>query len=358
MNVRKCCASLLASAVLLLSSSAHAATLSFERRADALLKAHLARGDFSGVVLVAHNGRPIFRRAYGLANREWNVPVTVDTEFRIGSVTKQFTAAAIFQLIEAGKVALDDPVSTYVEGLPHAWTGITIRQLLNHTSGIADFVQYNGFIHGPARLDLMPDQILDLVRDRPLEFAPGSRFKYTNTGYALLGMIIERISGQSYADYMQQHVLRALNLNHTAYDDTSEILPRRADGYWLSDGVMKNARPWTTPAAYAGGGLRSNVDDLLRFEEALHGGRLIGSASVAAMFTDYGHHYGFGSFVENRQGHRLWDHGGNLPGFSSAFEQYPDDGLVVIVLTNVEGEGSERLAKELAGIYFGWPSNK
>ena len=121
---------------------------------------------------------------------------------------------------------------------------------------------------------------------------------------------------------------------------------------------MKNARPWTTPAAYAGGGLRSNVDDLLRFEEALHGGRLIGSASVAAMFTDYGHHYGFGSFVENRQGHRLWDHGGNLPGFSSAFEQYPDDGLVVIVLTNVEGEGSERLAKELAGIYFGWPSNK
>jgi CubicO group peptidase (beta-lactamase class C family) len=227
--------------------------LSFERRADALLKAHLARGDFSGVVLVAHNGRPIFRRAYGLANREWNVPVTVDTEFRIGSVTKQFTAAAIFQLIEAGKVALDDPVSTYVEGLPHAWTGITIRQLLNHTSGIADFVQYNGFIHGPARLDLMPDQILDLVRDQPLEFAPGSRFKYTNTGYALLGMIIERISGQSYADYMQQHVLRALNLNHTAYDDTSEILPRRADGYWLSDGVMKNARPWTTPAAYAGG---------------------------------------------------------------------------------------------------------
>jgi CubicO group peptidase (beta-lactamase class C family) len=118
--------------------------------------------------------------------------------------------------------------------------------------------------------------------------------------------------------------------------------------------VLKNARAWATPAAYAGGGLRSNVDDLLRFEEALHGGKLIGPASVAAMFTDYGHNYGFGSFVESRHGHRLWDHGGNLPGFSTAFEQYPDDGLVVIVLTNIEGEGSERLAKDLAGLYFGW----
>lgn len=357
MNMRKCCASLLASAVLLISCSAHAANSNFGKRADTLLKVHLARGDFSGVVLVAHNGRPILRRAYGLANREWMVRNTVDTEFRIGSVTKQFTAAAIFQLIEAGKVRLDDPIKSYVEGLPPAWNVVTIRQLLNHTSGIPDFVQFNGFIRGPARLDLTPDQILALVRDEPLEFTPGSRFKYSNTGYALLGMVIERISGQSYADYMQHNIFRPLALTHTAFDDPSEILPRRASGYWLSDGVWKNARAFTPQAAYAGGGLRSNADDLLRFEEALHAGKLVSPASVRAMFTDYGHNYGFGSFVEKREGHRLWDHGGNLPGFSSAFEQYPDDGLVVIVLTNVEGEGSERLAKELAGIYFGWPGS-
>ncbi|HWE45905.1 MAG TPA: serine hydrolase domain-containing protein [Caulobacteraceae bacterium] len=357
MTVRFLCLAFLATVALCLGGSAQPASRGsdYAARANALLIRHLAAGDFSGVVIVAVHGRPLLRRAYGSANREWNAPVTPDTVFRIGSTTKQFTAAAIMQLVEAGKVRLDDPIGAYVQNTPPSWAGITLRHLLTHTSGIPDYTQANGFIRITAPLNLKPDQIVDLVRNQPLDFAPGSKFQYDNTGYVLLGMVIERVSGESYGDYIRVHVLRPLGLDQTAYDDAADIVPRRAAGYWLSDGVVKNARAMTTSLAYAAGGLRSTADDLLRWDQALHSGKLLRPESVAAMFTDYGHGYGFGAFVETRHGHRLWDHGGNLPGFSSAFEHFPDDGLTVIVLTNIEGQGSEKLAAQLEGLYFGWP---
>lgn len=326
----------------------------FAPRADALLKRRLWAGDFSGVVLVAVDGKPVLRRGYGLADREWNIPVTPNTVFRIGSTTKQFTAAAVMQLIEAGKVKLDDPIRTYVASTPAAWSTVTVRELLDHTSGVPDYTQINGFIRTAARLEETPDELIGLVADKPLGFSPGSEFRYSNTDYVLLGMMIEKVSGQAYPDYLREHVLRPLGLNHTAYDNARDIVPDRASGYWRVRGVVKNARLMTTSAAYAAGGLRSTADDLLRWNRALHGDKLIKPRSVAQMFTDYGHGYGFGSFVETRHGHRLWDHGGNLPGFSCAFEYYPDDHLTVIVLTNFEGAGSEAIAKELAGLYFGW----
>ena len=339
----------------LLSSAAQADLASgFHRRADALLKSHLQKGDFSGVVLVEHHGKPLLRKGYGLADRERNMPATPETVFRIGSTTKPFSGAAVMQLVERGQVKLDDPIRTYVDGLPSAWSGITVRQLLNHSSGIPDYVQVNGFIRGPARMDLTPPELIALVRDQPLDFAPGARFKYSNTGYALLGMMIERIGGQPYPDYVRDHLLRPAHLIHTAYDNPEDIVPGRASGYWLKDGTIQNARLMTPSTAYAAGGLRSTVDDLLRWNEALHSGTILSPGSLATMFTDGGHGYGLGSFVEMRNGHRFWSHGGNLPGFSCAFEYYPDDDLMVIVLTNIEGEGSERVAKELAGAYFGW----
>jgi CubicO group peptidase (beta-lactamase class C family) len=279
--------------------------------------------------------------------------MTVGTAFRIGSTTKQFTAAAVLKLVEAGHISLDDPIAKYVDVTPAAWSGVTLRQLLNHTSGIPDYVRTNGFIRGPARLDLGPEELLALVREEPLASPPGAKFAYSNTGYLLLGMVIERVSRRRYNEYIQEQILHPLGLAQTAYDDPQQIVPNRASGYWL-DGVLKNARTMTTSSAYASGGLRSTVDDLLAWDLVLHGGRLVSRASVQAMFTDYGHGYGFGSFVQTRHGHRLWNHGGNVPGFSSAFERYPDDGLTVIVLTNIEGPGSERIAKELAGTYFGW----
>lgn len=281
--------------------------------------------------------------------------MTPESVFRIGSTTKPFTAAAVLQLVEGGKIGLDEPIRSYLDSIPAAWSGITVRQLLNHTSGIHDYVQVNGFARGPARLDLTPPQLVDLVRDTPLDFPPGTRFNYSNTGYVLLGMIIEHVSGVPYSDYVRDHLLRPLGLTHTAYDDSQEIVPARASGYWFVDGKPKNARTMTAATAYAAGGLHSTVDDLFRWSEALHSGKILQPSSLSEMFADKEHRgYGLGSFVETRQGHRLWDHGGNLPGWATAFEYYPDDDLLVIVLTNIEGHGAEHIAAELAGAYFGW----
>ncbi|MBI1685900.1 serine hydrolase domain-containing protein [Caulobacter hibisci] len=327
----------------------------FPSRADAILRTHLAADDFSGVVLIASHGRPLLRRAYGLANRELNAPITPETVFRVGSTSKPFTAVAILQLVESGKIRLDDPIGSYLDAVPAAWSAVTVRQLLNHTSGIHDYVQVNGFIRGPARLDLTPPQLADLVRDMPLDFPPGTRFNYSNTGYALLGMIIERVSKESYPDYVRDHLLRPLGLTHTAYDDSQDIVPGRASGYWFVDGQPRNARVMTPATAYAAGGLHSTVDDLFRWSQALYGNKILKPSSLAQMFADEDHRgYGLGSFVETRHGHRLWDHGGNLPGWAAAFEYYPDDDFLVIVLTNIEGGGAEHIAAELAGSYFGW----
>ncbi len=305
-------------------------------------------------MLIADHGKPIFRKALGFANREWNVPATPDTVFRIGSTTKTFTATAILQLAEEGALTLDDPIAKYYSAAPAAWSGITLRHLLNHTSGIPDFVQVNGFIRGAARLQDRPEELVGLVRDQPLEFAPGSKFHYSNTGYVLLGLVIEKVSGKRYANYLADTFFKPLGLSHTAYDDFADLVENRASGYWRPAGPFENARLMTPEASDASGALRSTADDLLAWDQALHAGKLLSRASLEAMFTDYGHGYGLGSFVETRHGHRLWDHGGNVPGFCSAFEYYPDDGVTVIVLDNVEGQDAERLASELAGAYFGW----
>ena len=340
-----------------LASAAHAgAARGFSAKADAIIRRHVAAQTFSGVVLIADHGKPVFRKAYGLANREWNIAATPDTVFRIGSTTKTFTATAILQLAEKGALKLDDPISQYVPATPAAWSAITLRNLLNHTSGIPDFVQANGFVKGPARIDDYPAELVDLVRDKPLEFTPGSKFHYSNTGYILLGMVIEQVSGQSYADYISATLLKPLNLRHTAYDRQDELIPDRAQGYWRVDGAWKNARVMTPASIYASGALRSTADDLLAWDQALHTGKVLSPASLKAMFDDEGRGYGLGSFVETRHGHRLWDHGGNVPGFCSAFEYYPDDGMTVIVLDNIEGQDAEHLANELAGAWFGWPA--
>jgi D-alanyl-D-alanine carboxypeptidase len=328
----------------------------FAAKAKVLLRKHLDAGDFSGVVLVADHGKPVLREAFGLANREFNIPATPDTVFRIGSTTKQFTAAAVMQLVEQGKLGLDDPIARYYPAAPLSWSGVTLRHLLSHTSGIPDFVSVSGFIRGPGRLDETPDDLVALVRDAPLEFAPGSKFHYSNTGYVLLGLAIEKASSEPWSDYLSHHLLKPLGLSHTAVDDLGEILPNRAAGYWRVDGVWRNARLFSPAAAYGTGALRSTADDLLAWDQALYAAKPLRQASIDAMFTDYGHGYGFGSFVEMRHGHRLWDHGGNLTGFCSAFERYPDDAVTVIVLNNVEGTAAEKIAAELAGLYFGWAS--
>jgi CubicO group peptidase (beta-lactamase class C family) len=324
----------------------------YAKAADGVIKAYVDPGVFSGAVLVAKDGKPVFRKAFGLADREWDVANTPQTRFRLGSITKQFTAAAILQLAEQGKLSVDDPISKYYPAAPAAWAPITLKHLLTHTSGIPSYTAIPGFFAQQARLDKTPDEIIALTRDKPLEFPPGSKYAYDNTGYILLGYVVEKVSGQSYAAYLQEHIFGPLGMKDSGYDVSTTILSRRAAGYSLIGGKARNAAFLSMTVPYAAGSLYSTVDDLLIWDQALHAGKAIKPASVAAMFTDYGFNYGFGQGMGTVNGHRTWGHGGGINGFATQLNRLPDDGLTVVVLGNVEQAPSGRIAQKLADIYF------
>lgn len=329
---------------------------SLAAKAEALISPIAKAGRFSGTVLVARDGKPVFRKAYGLANWEWNIPNTPDTKFRIGSITKQFTATAILQLAEAGKLSVDDPVSKYYADAPAAWSGITIKHLLTHSSGIPSYTSIPHFFEQEARRDRTPEEIVKLTADKPLEFAPGSKFAYDNSGYVLLGYIIEKISGERYADYLQHHIFDPLGMTSTGFDVSETILPKRAAGYSRDKGKIGNTAYLSMTEPFSAGSLYSTVDDLLIWDRALQAGKLLGPASFQAMFTDYGHGYGYGWFVGNVLGHQHISHGGGINGFVTAFDRYPKDKLTVVVFSNEDFASVERITGGLAALYLDLPS--
>jgi CubicO group peptidase (beta-lactamase class C family) len=296
------------------------------------------------VVLVARDGKPVFRKAYGLANREWDIAATPDTKYRLGSITKQFTAAAILQLAEQGMLGIDDPISKYYAAAPPAWAPITLKHLLTHTSGIPSYTAIPGFFGAPARTDRTPEQIIELTRDKPLEFKPGEKFAYDNTGYILLGYVIEKVSGQTYAAYLQEHIFTPLGMKDSGYDLSTTILPRRAAGYDRVAGKAMNTPFLAMTLPYAAGSLYSTVDDLLKWDLALRGGKVISPASVQAMFTDYGFKYGYGQFLDMRDGKPYWNHGGGINGFNTHLGRYADEGLTIVALSNLTNADLGRVA--------------
>ena len=339
-----------------LAVAASAAEQPLTAQARKIVQAYIDRNEFSGTVLVAKDGKPVFREGFGFANRELNVPMTPDSVLRLGSITKQFTAASILQLAEQGKLSIDDPVSKYYAAAPAAWSKITVRHLLTHRSGIPSYTGLPGFFEKQSMFARTPEQIVELTRDMPLEFEPGAQHAYNNTGYVLLGYIIEKASGQTYADYLQQHIFTPLGLKHTGYDDTKTLLPGRAAGYGFADGAWNNSDYISMTLPHAAGSLYSNVDDLLLWEEALFSGKVVSPASFAAMTTDSGNGYGFGIGTGDFQGHKSIRHSGGIPGFSTYMSRFPDDGMTFIVLSNLEIGQSNRIANELARLWLGLPT--
>ncbi|AWN39916.1 serine hydrolase [Methylobacterium durans] len=340
----------------LLTQTAHAAGgAGFAEKTEALVRPLAADGLFSGAILVAHRGEPVFRRAYGLANREWDVPNTPQTRFRVGSITKQFTAAAILKLAEAGKLSLDDPIGRFYPRAPAAWEHVTIRTLLNHSSGIPSYTNLPDYYARIQRLEMSPQAIVALTADKPLLFEPGCGFDYNNTGYILLGLAIESAAGLPYERYLRDAIFAPLGLADTGYDDATAILPRRASGYRHANGRWRNANPIASSIPYAAGAHYSTLDDLLAWDRALFSDRVISAASRRAMFTDYGFGYGLGWFLGSTHGRRLWSHGGNINGFLTIKDNYPDDDLVVLVLANTETAPVQTLAREIAALWFGIP---
>jgi len=313
-------------------------------------------GRFSGVILVVQDGRVLFREAWGLADREWSIPNTPTTKFRVGSLTKQFTAVSILKLQEAGKLSIDDPVSKFYPQAPTAWSKVTIKHLLTHRSGIPSYTAIAGFFDAQSHVALTPDQIVALTRDKRLEFEPGSRFAYDNTGYILLGMVIEKVSGQAYADYVKTQILAPLGLSNTGYDVSGEVLPMRARGYDVRKGKAYNADYLDMSLPYAAGSLYSTVDDLAIWEEALQSGKLIKAASLTAMFTDWGGGYGFGEFIGKTFGHTRYFHSGGINGFVSELDYYPAENLTVAVLTNQTNTAPDTIATNFAAAYLKVPA--
>ena len=307
-------------------------------------------GRFRGAVLVARNGEPVFRKAYGKANEEWDIANTPETKFRLGSITKQFTAACVMQLVEQNKLTLDDPISKYYPDAPPAWAKINVRHLLNHTSGIPSYTGLPGFMQKRVRERMTPVEIVKLTQDMPLEFEPGSKFAYDNTGYILLGYLIDKLSGLSYADYVQRHIFDRLDMKDSGYDTAEAVIKRRASGY-SPNGTNSPFIDMSLP--YAAGSLYSTVDDLVKWDKGLYGGKVVKAESLAAMTSPGLSDYGFGLVIRNENGRKMIGHGGGINGFNTEMTRFPEQGVVAIVLSNQNTGATGQIAIGLARLAMG-----
>lgn len=307
---------------------------------------------------VMKDGKIVKTKGYGLANVELKVPATTETVYEIGSVTKQFTAAAILMLVEGGKVGLDDKIGTYVPNLPETWQPITIRHLLTHTSGLKNMTSIEDF---PKRMvvPVTPTEAIKLMVGYPLEFAPGEKWAYSNTGYFLLGMVIEKASGKSYGAFMKERIFTPLQMTATCVNDENDIIPNRASGYSWAEGSLHNAAAISMTWPYAAGAIASTVTDLAKWDAALYGDTLLKKTSRDAMWTPAKLNggamsgYGFGWGVSQVSGHRNVSHGGGIPGFVSYVSRFPDDGWTVAVLTNQDsGANPSAIGRGVIGRYF------
>ncbi len=314
---------------------------------------------------IVRDGHITKAQGYGFANLELRSPATKETVYEIGSTSKQFTATAIMMLVEEGKVRLDDTITKYFPEAPQAWRGIKIRHLLTHTSGIQNHVAVPhwldvfrtnlAFETAPSR-----DELLKMFFKLPLEFQPGETWAYDNTGYYLLGIIIEKASGKSYWQFLDERVFKPLGMNATRSTDPQPIVPNRASGYEWKNDHFEN-RPVLLPAiAFSAGSLLSTVEDMAKWDAALYTEKLLKKSSLDQMWTapatndgtDAPFNYGFGWFIENYHGHRLVQHSGGTPGFSSAMYRFVSDKLTIIIRTNHADRILDQLAIDLAGIYL------
>ena len=325
---------------------------------DQYVAEQMAEQHLPGLSLaVVRDGEVILRRGYGLASLEMNVPVTPETVFQIGSLTKQFTAVAVLMLAERGKIGLDESVSRYVPGLPAAWGGVSVRHLLNHTSGIKSFTGLPDFIDRLAPLPTTREGIVSLIADEPLEFSPGESYAYNNTGYYLLGHVIEQTSGRSYAAFLQERIFNPLAMTDTRVNVVEDIIPNRACGYGWAEDRWCNAPHVSMDWVYSAGALIATAPDLAKWDMALGREDLLPHSAWENAWTPTrlndgtAAEYGFGWIVSERNGHRSLSHGGGIPGFASFMERFPDDDLSVVVLTNLLPSSTAEIARAVAGHY-------
>ena len=329
----------IALAVLAYASSAQAPSDRLKQVVQPYVDAQM----FMGSVLVAEDGKVIFSKSYGMADLEWSVPNSPTTRFNIASMTKQFTAASILLLEDRGKLKTDDLVKKYLPEAPASWDKITIYHLLTHTSGIpGDAAEYE-----PGT----PDKLV--FNDKPLDFQPGERWAYTNLGYIVLGYLLERISGQTYEEFVQENIFKPLGMKDSGLMSFVTIIPRRASGYWPGSNGIENADRPDARMGFSSGSLYSSTEDLLRWNEGLFGGKLLKPASLRKMTTPFKSDYACGLYVKRVNGHLMIEHDGNNIGFNSDMAYYAEDRIAVIVLANLNGTVTSEMTRALAAVAHG-----
>jgi len=305
---------------------------------DRYVLTQIERQHVPGLSLAIVRGDKIVKIAgYGLANVEQRVPATADTVYEIGSVTKQFTSMAVLLLRERGRLSLEDPLGKYLADIPAAWKPVTLKQLLSHTSGVPDYEEVMGY--DSYRLVMTPQQVFAYVAAEPLDFEPGTKWNYSNTGYFLLTLVIEKISGEKYADFVTRNILVPAGMTHTRTSEPSDVIPNRASGYDHNP-TLRNRDPMQPSATGGAGMLVSTVGDLVRWAAILKKRAILKPESYTLMFTDTPladggtAGYGLGWFVTPMRDHRARAHSGGTAGFSCNFLVLPDDDVALIVLTN------------------------
>jgi CubicO group peptidase (beta-lactamase class C family) len=348
----------------LLAAALPAAGETPSEKTDALLAGLVETNDPGLAVLVAQDGKVLFEKGYGLADREHQVPVIPQTTFRIGSITKQFTASAILKLQEAGKLSVSDKLSKYIPDFPRG-DEVTLRHLLTHTSGIHSYTDEPDFLSRVTNATTS-GAIIEAMKQYPYDFDPGAKWSYDNSGYVLLGYIVEKVSGENYGDFLRENFFQPLGMTNTGVYRAQLGLPHEALGYNLGPNGFNLALNWDMSWAGGAGALYSTVEDLYRWNEGIFNGRVLDPASLKAAFnrvkttenqadnSDNG--YGFGWFVTRHRGLREISHGGGLNGFSSFLLRVPDEKFTVAILANAQpgrtNANPDRLGQQLADIYL------
>ena len=346
-----------------IGTAAQTARLSDEKLAESIneLLENTYKPDEPGAaVLVTKGGKVILRKGYGKANLELGVPIEPDMVFRTGSITKQFTAVAILMLVEQGKISLDDDITKFLPDYPTKGHKITVQHLLTHTSGIKSYTSMPEW-QKLWRQDMPLNELIALFKDQPMDFAPGERWAYNNSAYVLLGAVIEKASGQSYADFIEKNIFAPLGMKHSYYDDTARIIPRRVSGYSKNKEGFMNAAYLSMSQPHAAGSLLSSVDDLAIWDAALYTDKPVKQELLKRAWTSAklnnsrDTNYGFGWSIGSYEGHQMIEHSGGIHGFASYALRVPDEKIFVAALTNKDFESPGKVVFKIAALALGKP---
>lgn len=320
------------------------------------------QNDAPGVaVLVAKNGKIIYDKAFGKANLELNVPMSTNDVFEVGSITKQFTAAAILMLAEEGKLSVHDEITRFLPDYPTHGHKITIHHLLTHTSGIKDAIGVDSIVNKYMRTDMKPLEFIDKFKNLPPDFAPGEKYKYNNTGYFILGYIIEKASGMTYPEFIEKEIFKPLGMEHSYYCSNTKLIRNRASGYTKTKDGFENAPFLSMTLPYAAGGIMSSVHDLLIWNRAMKGNYLLSKKSREMAFTNYTTNdgkkinYGYGWGIGKLRGSNMIEHGGSIFGYKSMALWLPDEDIFVSMLSNRDDFAPDPTTYKIAAWLIGKP---